>query len=169
MAPFVIPAVIELAKAIPKLGSLFADSEQAKKNVAAAEVVVNAVVEATGAANAQEAVEKVQNDPTAAAAADKAVESVWYQITDAGGGGIDGARKADEKARAAGDFLKSPSFWVAIILTPLVYMVVGSVVGLYGRQWSDDAATGLANGVVGMVLGGLVGYYFGQVTSRNRN
>lgn len=168
MAPFVIPAVIELAKMIPKLGAMFGGSEVAQRNVKAAEVVIEAVTGAVGAANAQEAVEKIQASPEAKQAAEKAVESVWYQITEAGGGGIDGARKADAAAAARGDMLHSPSFWVTVLLIPLVYLVVGSVVGLWGETWPSDVRAAIATAVVSLIVGGAAGYYWGQTTSRNR-
>lgn len=168
MAPFVIPAVIELAKMIPKLGAMFGGSEVAQRNVKAAEVVIEAVTGAVGAANAQEAVEKIQASPEAKQAAEKAVESVWYQITEAGGGGIDGARKADAAAAARGDMLQSPSFWVTVLLIPLVYLVVGSVVGLWGETWPSDVRAAIATAVVSLIVGGAAGYYWGQTTSRNR-
>lgn len=169
MAPFIIPAVIELAKLIPKLGGMFGGSEVAQRNVAAAGVVVDAVTAAVGAANAQEAVEKIAADPAAREAANKAVEGVWYQITEAGGGGVDGARKADAAAQTGGDIKRSPSFWIGLLLLPLVYLLVLSLIGLIGTAtWSDDVRAGLAGSLISAIVGGLVGYYFGQTTSRNR-
>ena len=169
-----IPAIIaallpSFIDAIPKLGKLFGSgSEVAERNVKAAELAVQIVQEATGARNAQEAAEMVKSDPAAAQTAIAAVEARWYELTEAGGGGIEGARKADAAAMGAGGMLHSPSFWVAVALLPLVYMIVGSVVGLFGAPWSDDVRSAIANGVVGMVLGSIAGYYFGQSTSRNR-
>jgi uncharacterized membrane protein YeaQ/YmgE (transglycosylase-associated protein family) len=64
--------------------------------------------------------------------------------------------------------LHSPSFWVALLLLPLVYMIVGAVVGLFGDPFSDDVRSANANGIVGLILGGLIGYYYGQTTTRNR-
>ena len=169
MAPFIIPAVIELAKMIPKLGGMFGGSEVAQRNVKAAEVVIDAVTSAVGASNAQEAVERIQADPAMKAAAEKAVESVWYQITEAGSGGIDGARKADAVATAGGDMLKSPSFWVFVLLSPLVYLIVLSLIGIIGTAtWSDDVRAGLAGSLISAIIGAATGYYFGQTTSRNR-
>lgn len=174
MTPFLIPAILELAKAIPKLGGLFATSEVAQRNVKAAELVMSAVVPAVEAANAQEAVEKIASDPTARAAAEKAVQDVWWQISEAGGGGIEGARKADAAVMmAAGpwwQFLRSPSFWALLLLVPLVYLLVGSLIGLWGTAaWSDDVRAGLAGSIISAVIGGAVGYYWGQTTSRNRS
>ncbi len=170
MAPFIIPAVVELARLIPKLGGMFGGSEVAQRNVAAAGVVVDAVVGAVGAANAQEAVEKIAADPVAREAANKAVDSVWYQITtEAGGGGIKGAGERDAAAQATGSIRKSASFWIALLLLPLVYLLVLSLIGLVGTAtWSDDVRAGLAGSLISAIVGGLVGYYYGQTTSRNR-
>jgi hypothetical protein len=156
-----------LIEAIPKLGKLFAGSKVAERNTKAAELALGIAQEALGATNAQEAVERVKADPVAAATVAKAVESRWMELQDAGGDGISGARKADLE-RSGGEVLKSPSFWIAIALLPLVYAIVGAVVGFWGKDFSDEVRSAIANGVIGMVLGALVGYYFGQTTSRNR-
>lgn len=166
-----LPTIIE---AIPRLGKLFGSgSEVAERNVKAAELAVQIVQEATGARNAQEAAEMVKADPAAAQAAVTAVEERWYELTEAGGGGIEGARKADAAIMAMGgpwwDFLRSPSFWCLLILSPLVYMLVGSLIGLWGTAvWSDDVRAGLAGSIVSSIIGAAVGYYWGQTTSRNR-
>lgn len=161
-----LPSIIE---AIPKLGKLFGSgSEVAERNVKAAELAVTIVKEAVGARNEQEAAEILKADPAAAQAAIAAVEQRWFELSESGGGGIDGARKADAAVTGEKGMLHSPSFWVAVALLPLVYMIVGSVVGLFGAPWSDDVRSAIANGVVGIVLGSVGGYYFGQSTSRNR-
>ena len=168
-----IPALVtallpSVVAAIPRLAAIFKNgSEVAERNVAAASAVLDIVTQATGSVNAQAAVEKLQTDPAAVAAATKAVESNWFTLAPADGGGIAGARQADA-AMSGNDMMHSPSFWVAIALLPLVYMIVGSVVGLFGTPWSEDVRSAIANGVVGMVIGALAGYYFGQTTSRNR-
>jgi muramidase (phage lysozyme) len=167
----VLPSIIE---SIPKLGKLFGSgSDVAERNVKAAEMAVGIVQEAVGAVNAQDAAEKVKSDPAMATVAAKAVEAQWLTLTEAGGDGIAGARRADAAFVAASsswyDFLKSPSFLVALLLTPLVYLIVLSLIGMIGTaQWSDDVRSGLAGSIISAVIGGLVGYYFGQVTSRNR-
>ena len=68
----------------------------------------------------------------------------------------------------AGGMFHSPSFWVAMTMMPLVYMIVANVVGILGVPLDDQVRSAIANGVVGMILGGLIGYYYGQATSRNR-
>jgi lysozyme len=173
MAPFVAAALPAIVQSIPQLAKLFGSgSEVAQRNVAAAETVVGIVQQAVGASNAQEAAELVQSDPQARQKARQAIEAQWYTLAEAGGGGIDGARKADAAARAADTpwwgVLRSPSFIVAMALLPLVYMIVGNVVGLWGEALSDDVRSAIANGIPMLILGGLIGYYYGQTTSRNR-
>ena len=162
-----LPAIIE---AIPKLGRVFGSgSVVAERNIKAAELVASTVVSAVGASNEQEAVAKLQTDPAAVQVATRAVDAIWFELTEAAGGGIEGARKADATQRAAGDLLHSASFWIALTLLPLVYLLVLSLIGVVGSAtWSDDVRAGLAGSLISAVIGGLVGYYYGQTTSRNR-
>jgi putative chitinase len=169
MAPFIAAALPLIVEAIPRLGKLFGSgSAVAQRNVAAAETVVQIVQAATGTPNAQAAAEAVRTDPAARQAAVEAIEARWYELTEAGGGGIDGARKADAAAAGRGDMLHSPSFWVTLALLPLVYLVVGSVVGLWGAAWPSDVRAAIATAVVSLIVGGAAGYYWGQTTTRNR-
>lgn len=171
---FLSAAAGAIAEAVPKLGDLFAgESPVAQRNVAAAKIVVEAAKEALGVPNEQAVVEQLQTNPEAASVVAKAVEANWFAITEAGGGGIAGAREADQKRIDASekirDVFKSHSFWMAIGLLPLVYLIVMSLIGLVGTAtWSDDVRAGLSGSIVSAVIGGLVGYYFGQTTSRNR-
>lgn len=162
-----LPTLIE---SVPKLGKLFGSgSEVAERNVKAAELAMEIAKDALGARNAQEAVEIAKADPAAAAKAAEAIEARWLELTEAGGDGIAGARKADAAQQAAGSLLQSASFWVALMLLPLVYLLVLSLIGMVGTaSWSDDVRAGLAGSLISAVVGGLVGYYFGQTTSRNR-
>lgn len=162
-----LPSLIE---SIPKLGKLFGSgSAVAERNVKAAEMAMNIARAAVGAVNAQDAIEKIKTDPAAAAAATRAIESRWLEMAEAGGDGIAGARKADVDASGGRPFWYSPSFWVAVFLLPLVYLFVLSLIGLVGTaEWSEEVRAGLAGSITSAVVGGLVGYYFGQTTSRNR-
>jgi muramidase (phage lysozyme) len=168
MAPFVAAALPAIVQSIPQLAKLFGSgSEVAQRNIAAAETVVGIVQQAVGASNAQEAAELVQSDPQARAKAQQAVEARWFELAETGGG-IESARKADAAVRTGGGLLQSPSFWIALALLPLVYMIVANVVGILGKPLSEDVRSAISNGVVGLILGGLIGYYYGQTTSRNR-
>jgi muramidase (phage lysozyme) len=172
LAPFIAAALPAIIEAAPKLGALFGSgSDVAERNVKAAEIVVGIAKDALGAKNEQEAVDAIKADPQAAQAVRQAVEQNWYAITEVGGG-VQTARKADTERMAVTDkvrdVFKSHSFWVALLLLPLVYLIVGSVVGLWGKPWDEEVRSAIGNGVIGLVLGSVVGYYFGQTTSRNR-
>lgn len=171
MAPIIAALLPALTAAIPVLGKLFGSgSEVATRNSKAAEIVFDIATKAIGATNEQEVVTKVTADPAAAATVTQAIEARWLDLTEAGGGGVEGARKADAAARGAGDLMHSASFWVALLLLPLVYLLVLSLVGIIGTAtWSDDVRAGLAGSLISAVIGGLVGYYYGQTTSRNRS
>lgn len=169
LAPFIAAALPSIIEAIPKLGRVFGSGSQvAERNIKAAELVAETVKAATGAATEQEAVTKLRTDPQALQAAQQAVESRWFEISEAGGGGIDGARKADAAARATGDIKHSPSFWFTMAVVPLLYLIVGSVVGLWGKEWPAEVRSAIATAVVSLIAGGAAGYYWGTATTRNR-
>lgn len=170
-----IPAILGallpvLTNAVPEIVKLVKPgSESAQANAAVASKVFEVAKDALGAANEQEVAERVAADPQAAKAVREAVQTRWFELAEAGGGGIAGARQADAETRARGDLLQSPSLWIGLMLLPLVYLLVGSLIGLVGSAtWSDDVRAGLAGSIVSSIIGGLVGYYFGQTTSRNR-
>ncbi len=169
MAPILAALLPSLVQGIPKLARLFGSgSEVSERNIKAVEMAMEVVKEATAAPNAQAAVEAIQADPVVAQKAAAAIESRWLEWTEAGGDGIAGARKADAERSGKRDLLCSPSFWVTVLLLPLVYMVVGSVVGLWGIEWPSDVRAAIATAVVSLIVGGAAGYYWGQTTSRNR-
>ncbi|GAA4425747.1 hypothetical protein [Acidovorax lacteus] len=169
MPPFIAAVLPSLIDLVPKLGTLFASgSATSERNIKAAQIVVDAAKAAIQAKNEQDLLEQVQANPDAAQAVRAAIEAKWFELTEVGGG-LQAARAADQ-AFAAGPARpwNSPSLWIALALLPLVYAVVGSVVGWWGTPFSDDVRSAIANGVMSLVLGGLIGYYFGQTTSRNR-
>lgn len=177
--PLPIPALVgallpSIIEAIPRLAQIFKPgSEVAERNVAGATAVLDIVTKATGTVNAQAAVEAIKADPVQLAAATKAVEAHWFELAPADGGGIEGARKADAAARdregPLWDIFRSPSFWWTIMMAPPVYAVIGSVVGLWGKEWPADVRAAIATAVVSLIVGGGAGYYWGQSTSRNRS
>jgi hypothetical protein len=172
-SPFLTAAAKAVVEAVPALLDHYGkDSERVAKHAPAAQVLVDVAKNALGAVNEQQVVEKLQTEPEAKEKLEAAVRESWFEITEAGGGGIAGARKADaamiDREGPWWQVFRSPSFIVALLILPLVYLVVGAVVGLFGEPFSEDVRSAIANGIIGMVLGGLIGYYFGQTTSRNR-
>lgn len=170
MAPILAALLPSLISAIPRLASIFKPgSEVAERNVRAVTTAFEIAKDALGAANEQEVVTRIQSDPAAAQTVTQAIESRWIELTEAGGGGITGARAADAETRGRADMLHSPSFWISLALLPLVYMITANLIGVLGAStWSDDARAGLAGSIVGSIIGGIVGYFFGQTTTRNR-
>ena len=162
----VLPSIIG---AIPELGKIFGSgSEVSQRNVAGATKVLEAVTQATGAVNAVEAAERIAADPAAADAARAAVQSIWFELVEAGGGGIDGARKAD-LARASSDWQwnKSASFMIALPLLAILAMAVASILfPALGGDWPADTRTAVVTLIVGSIIGSLCGYFFGSMTGK---
>ena len=169
MAPFLLAALPALFDAVPKLVKSFTDDGVTvpQRNQQAIQIAVDVAKQALGVQTEQQLAEAVKSDPASAAAVRAAIDASWATITDASG--VPEARKTDAEFVARGEPVwKSPSFLISIVLVPVLYMIVGAVVGLFGQPFSEDVRSAIANGVVGLILGGLSGYYWGQTTSRNR-
>lgn len=191
-----------LKELIPQISSILKpNSEVANRNVALAETLVGTIVKTAGAANMQEAVEKMQSSPEVKQAVQKAVVTepivmATLQITEVGGG-IAGARQAD-LAMVSQDkpfYKTSAVFWMSVILIPMVYWLVGSIIvgggaqrvanvagtygdkasmwlifflSLFGDGWTGEARSGAFNLVIGLVLGGICGVYYGISVTQQR-
>lgn len=166
MGPFLIPfleAAASLIPAIAKLG-FGSGSEVAQRNVAAGAMVADAVVGAVKAGSHEEALTAIQNDSQALQAARDAASAVLVQLSEAGSGGIDGARKAAQLSD--GDWKKvafSGPFVLALLVLPLIYAVV--LAALLKFEWlaeiTSEVRTGVITSVTGLILGSLMGYFYG--------
>lgn len=172
-----IPAILAallptLVGAVPDLVKLIKpDSESANKNAELASRVFDIAGKAIGAANAQDVVEKITASPAAAQVVGQAVRDNWFDLQEVAGGGIAAARQADLAFAAdpVARVWRSPSFLAMLVMTPLVYMIVGSVAGLWGYGgWSDEVRTAIGTTVISLVIGSAAGYYFGSTTSKNK-
>ncbi len=173
-----------VAQLIPQVSKLFGGAKD-KANMAVASTVLDTIVSATGAPNVQAAVEAMQSDPVALKKATDAVVThpdiqPSLQIVEVGGGSKAAAER-DTTARAEEKpfYKTSAVFWISVILLPMVLWYVGSSIAggvgipsdwpwyaqlplkLFGREWDPGARVGLANLVVGLVLGGICGVFFG--------
>jgi muramidase (phage lysozyme) len=170
-----IPAIVAallpvLTSAVPELVKLIKpDSEPAEKNAAVAVKVFEVAKTALDATNEQEVAERIQADPQAAQTVRQAVQDRWYELAEVGGG-VQAARAADiEYVEKVGGFWRSPSFAAMFFLAPLVYMIVGSISGLWGFDgWSPDVRASIATAVVSLVVGGAAGFYWGSTTGSNK-
>lgn len=171
LIPILSALLPTLIDAVPKLGGLFGSgSEVSERNIKAAETVFQVAQTALCATNAQEVAQRVQDDPAAAQIVRKAVEDNWFQLSEAGGGGIEGARKAEAQA-VADHWLawRSPSFMALMLMLPLVYMMAGAVVGLWGTlNLSAEVTASLITGIVTLVIGSAAGFYWGSTTTKNK-
>lgn len=181
-----------IADMIPAIAKLFDRKAETPEKIAAGQKVFETLVAATGSANVQEAVEKMQADPAVLSTAKAAVLaeptiSNMLTITEIGQG-IAGAREADKQQQISDKpfYKTSAVFWISLILLPMVMWYVGSsIVGgveipddmpwgfkffllLFGEAWDSGAKVGLANLVVGMILGGIVGVYYGVSVTQSK-
>lgn len=161
--PIVTALLPSLIEAIPKLGRLFSSgSKTAERNVAAAEVALEVVQQAVGARNAQEAIEIVQTDTSARALAEQAIDARWYELTEAGGGGIEGARKADAAARKEGDGVwKSPALVISLVLLVMPMMLLVDVFYVHPDNYASEMRTQIVTGVL-MVISIVGGFWLGS-------
>lgn len=158
MAPFIMAALPALVQAAPSLIRLFGSGEQSEKNAATAEAVAHIAKQITAEPTVEGAVSKLQAEPEKAKAFSEAIESNWFALTgEAGGGGIAGARKADAEARERP--LLSPAMLVTILLLPLAYLVVASVLFMAG--WSEEIRAMVVSSVLSLIVAGTVGYWLG--------
>lgn len=165
MAPFIAAALPALMQAAPALIRLFGKGEQAEKNAKAAEIAVEIAKTVTDQPTAEGAVAAIQSDPELANGYAKAVETQWYQLSgEAGGGGIDGARKANAEA-AKTPLLTNPALLVTIAILPLVYTVVAGV--LFG-EFSNDIKIMVIGSVMSLGFGSIAAYYFGTTAGSQR-
>jgi muramidase (phage lysozyme) len=72
--PFIIPVAIELIKELPNFAKIFKKDDVSERNVEAIVKATDVVVNAVGAVNAQEAVEKIKGSPEVAQIANEAVK-----------------------------------------------------------------------------------------------
>lgn len=170
MTPFIAAALPALIDLVPKLGGLFASgSETSQRNVAAAQIVVDAAKQAIGARNEQELLETIKTDPAAAQQVRQAIEASWYKIDEVGGG-IQAARAANAQATQPGaaPAWRQPAFLVTLLLLPLVYLVTWQVLTGPVDAFSSEVKSMVVAAIISGVLGALTGYWLGTSFSSQR-
>ena len=180
-----------LAQLIPQIANVVS-GDRAKQNLDLAGKVFQTITDVTGQPNVQAAVEVLQNDKEAVKKATDAVVTnpdiqPYLEIVEVGGG-AGAARDADIKQQLAEKpfWQTSAVFWVSVLLLPLVYWLVGSlIVGgveippdwpawvqlplkLFGTEWNGESRSGGFNLVIGLVLGGICGVYYGVSVTQAR-
>ena len=161
---FMAAALSALLPMVPELIRSFGSdgSKMAERNARAAEIVVSAARNVTGATTEQEAVQRIESDPEAREAFVAAIRQQWYEIIDAGGGGVEGAREFAKSSRSKGDeFWRMGVFWITLALLPLLYGTVYLVLVGPPEAFSGELRAAIASSVVTGVLGGVIGFWLG--------
>jgi muramidase (phage lysozyme) len=197
-APVPLPAIALLSafapvlkELIPQIAALFDPAKKvAERNVGIAQVVLDTITKASGQPTLEGAVAAMQADPEVKQAVQKAVvtEPRIMEIMEIGGG-IAKAREYDlaQQQNQQPFWRASAVFWISVILLPLVYWLVGSlIVGgielpadwpwyaqapfkLFGGIWNGESRSGGFNLVIGLVLGGICGVYYGVSVTQGRS
>jgi hypothetical protein len=186
LIPILASALSALVPEIPKLFGGKSAGEVATRNSALVETVAKVATAALGAAGPGEALDKLNAMPPEQKA--QAAEAVSAAIKDdpalslaltAAGPSVEKARDFDVRVtQGEKSFLWSPVFWISVLMLPMVYWFVGSVIAgsdvcegawcILGKAWTGESRSGIANLVIGLVLGGICGVYYGiSVTQKN--
>lgn len=175
MSPFILPAIEAVTKILPELRDILFDKSGSvpERNTAAAIKVVEAAKGAVQATNEQQLVEKLSN-PAAHAPVRDAVQGIWYELVEAGGGGISGARKfaADHESGRFGSVVQVVTYAALgflafanlVILPPAVYAVTQALPG-------SDQLLSMAAIVMQADIGAALtafGFWLGSSVSKNR-
>ena len=165
--PILTALLPSLISVVPELAKLFGSgSEVATRNVKAVEIIADLAKTSTSSINEQQAVERITTDKDARDAFASAVKENFWQLSEAGSGGIGGARKADMDRMVLGKPVwQSATFVMGMALLPLVYLIVLSITFNLGAAWEPAVRASIATGTVTLILGAVVGFYYGA--SRN--
>jgi lysozyme len=160
MLPVLTALLPTIVGMIPTLTKVFTDGTSVTdRNVVVAQQVGDLIVEATKAPNLQAAVEQMQQDPEKLQAATAAVQAQFYELVEAGGGGIAGAREF--ASRPIGSVWQNPALLVTAALLPLLYLTIWYVFK-NTDGFSNEVRAAIASSVVTGVLGSVVGFWLGS-------
>jgi lysozyme len=161
VAPIVAAFLPELIKAAPELIRAFGKpgSESAERNAKAFEVVGEILKDSTGEPTVEGGVVAVKEDPAAAQQFRTAVQEWWYELQEAGGGGIAGAREYNLKVIESGvPLYKQPAFVVSVLLLVPVYAMLADVFFIHSEAYSEALRTQIVTAVI--ALTGIVGAFW---------
>ncbi len=157
-----LPSLLSVA---PDLIRIFGKGARSEQNARAVEAVLNVAKEATGAINEQQAVEMIEAHPEKAEAFRAAIKARWYELVEAGEGGIVAAREHSAKERGDRSPLWNPALWVSAAVLPLVYYVVYRVIGAEQGVFSEEIRVMVVTAVISGVLGSVTGFWLGSSAS----
>lgn len=157
-----LPTIFQLLPQLIPVLSGGHNSDEAKMWQGAGMVVANTLQTATNTDNIVQAVAAMQKDPAVLAAASAAIDELIPQLTEAGSGGIDGARKS-AVALADTPLTRNTPFLVTCMFYPLIVIVVLSAV--LDLPWlaklSSDTRSTVIGFVMGVIAGSIISFFFG--------
>lgn len=160
---FAAAALPIVANAVPELIRMFGkDGEKAEKNAKAAELVLDIAKTAAGVPNEQALVEAIQTQPQVAQVVREAIQERWFEIQEAGGGGIAGAAKRDADFAASGRrAIDSPAFIISCLLLIFPTMLLVDVFFIHPEMYGENLRTQIVTGVL-MVISIVGAFWLGS-------
>jgi muramidase (phage lysozyme) len=155
------PMLVDL---LPKFAAIFKpQGEVANRNIAAAQVVLDTVVKATGSPNVQGAIEAMRQDDGARAAAQAALEAdpAIMALVEVGGGVV--AARTANVANSQVPLLRDRAFLVSMAILALVSVVVVTVAfkSPWFADWTADNRTTVLQSVL-MALTAVTAFFLGS-------
>jgi hypothetical protein len=151
-----------IAQMIPAVAKAFDRGSDTGAKIEAATKILDTIVTATGSANVQQAVEKMQTDPAVLTVARNAVvtEPAIQALLEIGGG-IEAARAANlEMQQAPRSFLYNPAFWITILLLMFPIMLMVDVFWVHASEYNAELRTQIVTSILGVILV-ISGYWLG--------
>jgi hypothetical protein len=151
-----------IAQMIPAVAKAFDRGSDTGAKIEAATKILDTIVTATGSANVQQAVEKMQTDPAVLTVARNAVvtEPAIQALLEIGGG-IEAARAANlEMQQAPRSFLYNPAFWITILLLTFPIMLMVDVFWVHASEYNAELRTQIVTSILGVILV-ISGYWLG--------
>lgn len=174
MAPFLAAAVPALISALPEFAKIFQKPDVAERNVEAVVKASEIVMQATGAKNVQEAVEKVQADQEIAETANEALRMNRAELMDAferlnkiEQGNIQAAREFN-----SGEGLMVDTQWVKLKFIHILSLLFVTFSGVFvSVNWESLTAELKGAVITLMVIAGWNGvrdYWMGSSSGSDR-
>ena len=169
MAPFLAAAIPILMEAAPDLIRVFGKGEQSEKNAIVAEKVADIAKKVTGEFNIEAATQTIQANPEYTNKFKDAIQNEWYELVEAGGGGIAAARVANDSylKPEAKDFWKAPAFWVSNILMSMVFMLLVDVFYVHPERYDGNLQVQVVTALL-LIIGMVSSYWLGTSASSQR-
>ena len=153
-----------IAALIPQVATLFDHDKQTPAKIEAAQVVVNKIVETTGAVNTEAAIAAVTSNPEmlekVRAAVITAPEILPYVVVEVGGG-FSAAREANKAAILAGTPLwQDRAFVITLIPSVFPLLLLVDFLFVHADLYKGDIRTQIVTGVLGVIFV-VSGYWLG--------